>query len=448
MSDIAIGALCLAASLVLIQSGMNIGVALMLLSFVGVWSIKGLVIAGKLLASSVATSIASDAYAVIPLFVLMGLFVSATNMGRDTFDVAARLLRGLSGGLGIATVAANAVFAACTGTTIASASVFTKVAVPEMVRHGYTPNFSVGVVAGSSVLGMLIPPSILMIIFGVIANVSIADLFTSGIVPGILMAAAFCGTIMLLGRTYTDFVVVDPKALHGRYAGVLDEAPIWMLGVKFLPIVILVGTVLGGIYGGFFTPTEAGGAGALAAFLIALARRELTPRIFWEVALETGRVTAAICFLLMAAALYSQMLTLSGLPFAVGQWLESSGLHLLPILIGYLFVVVLLGCFLDSVSIMLIVLPFVIPVFEGFGVNLIWLGLISVMAIEIGLLTPPLGIAIFVVKANLDDQRITTWQVFSGTAPMTLTMVLVLTLSVLFPWLALALVGDAGWSWW
>jgi tripartite ATP-independent transporter DctM subunit len=295
---------------------------------------------------------------------------------------------------------------------------------------------------------MLIPPSILFIIFGVIANVSIADLFKSGILPGLLLTLAFCAAILLLATFRRGFVTNDPGALSGAYSGPLDDASPWTLLVKLLPIVILVGTVLGGIYGGFLTPTEAGGAGALAAVLIALARRELTLRIFWNVALETGRVTAAIIFLLMAATLYSQMLTLSGLPFAVGQWLESSGLHLLPILIGYLFVVVLLGCFLDSVSIMLIVLPFVIPVFEGFGVNLIWLGLISVMAIEIGLLTPPLGIAIFVVKANLDDQRITTWQVFSGTAPMTLTMVLVLTLSVLFPWLALALVGDAGWSWW
>jgi tripartite ATP-independent transporter DctM subunit len=447
MSEVAIGALCLAGSLVLIQTGMNIGVALMLLSFVGVLAIKGLAVAGKLLASSVATSIASDAYAVIPLFVLMGLFVSATNMGRDTFDVAARLLRGLRGGLGIATVAANAVFAACTGTTIASASVFTKVAVPEMIRHGHTAEFSVGVVAGSSVLGMLIPPSILMIIFGVIANVSIADLFTSGIVPGIVLSAAFCVTILLLSYFRAEFVAHDPRALSGEYAGPLDQAPVWVLGVKFLPIVLLVGTVLGGIYGGFFTPTEAGGAGALAAFLIALARRELTLRMFWEVALETGRVTAAICFLLMAAALYSQMLTLSGLPYAVGHWLQSSNLGLLPVLFGYLAVVIVLGCFLDSVSIMLIVLPFVIPVFDSFGVNLVWLGLVSIIAIEIGLLTPPLGIAVFVVKANLEDQRISTWDIFKGTAPMTLTMVLVLGLCVLFPWLALALVGQR-WSWW
>jgi tripartite ATP-independent transporter DctM subunit len=447
MDEVTIGVLCLAASLVLIQTGMHIGIALMLLSFIGVWAIKGLTIAGKLLSSSVATSIASDAFAVIPLFVLMGLFVSSTNMGRDTFDVAAHFMRRIRGGLGMATVAANAVFAACTGTTIASASVFTKVAVPEMIRHGHTTGFSVGVVAGSSVLGMLIPPSILMIIFGVIANVSIADLFKSGILPGVILALSFCGMIFLLGHFRPGFVAADPKALSGDYKGPLDDMSGWVIAGKFLPIVVLVGTVLGGIYGGFLTPTEAGGAGALAAFLIALVRGELTLRIFWNVALETGRVTAAICFLLMAAALYAQMLTLSGVPYAVGQWLQTAELPVMLILIGYLAVVIFLGCFLDSVSIMLIVLPFVIPVFDAFGMNLVWLGLISVIAIEIGLLTPPLGLAVFVVKANLDDQRITAWQIFMGTMPMTLTMVGVLALTVMFPWISLVLVGQR-WSWW
>jgi tripartite ATP-independent transporter DctM subunit len=447
MSEIAIGAVCFVASLLLIQSGMHIGVALLLLSFVGVWAIKGVAVAGKLLSSSVATSIASDAYAVIPMFVLMGLFVSATNMGRDTFDVAALLLRRIRGALGIATVAANAVFAACTGTTIASASVFTKVAVPEMVRHGYTFKFSVGVVAGSSVLGMLIPPSILMIIFGIIANVSIGDLFTAGILPGVVLAVAFCVTIVAMSFLRPEMVAADPGTLDGEYHGQLEGASALELARKVLPVAALVGTVLGGIYGGFFTPTEAGGAGALTAFLIALLRRELSLAKFWEVALETGRVTAAICFLLMAAALYSQMLTMSGLPYAVGQWLQHAELGFLPVLIGYLVVLVVLGCFLDSVSIMLIVLPFVIPVFDAFGVNLVWLGLISIIAIEIGLLTPPLGLAVFVVKANLEDQRISTWDIFMGTMPMTITMVSVLAICVFFPWLSLVLVGQR-WNWW
>jgi tripartite ATP-independent transporter DctM subunit len=206
--------------------------------------------------------------------------------------------------------------------------------------------------------------------------------------------------------------------------------------------------VLGGIYGGFFTPTEAGGAGALAAFVIGLLRRELTLRKFWEVALETGRVTAAICFLLMAAQLYSQMLTVSGLPYAVGQWLQTAQLTFPVVLVGYLVVVIVMGCFLDSLSIMLILLPFVLPVVDGFGVNLIWFGLITIIAIEIGLLTPPLGVAVFVVKANLDDQRITTWQIFKGTTPMTVTMVVMLAICVLFPWLSLVLVGKSDWNWW
>jgi len=447
MTDLAIGTTCLVASLLLIQTGMHIGIALMLLSFLGVWAIRGVEVAGRLLGNSVTSSIADDAYAVIPLFVLMGLFVSATNMGRDTFDVAARALRKIRGGLGMATVAANAIFAACTGTSIASASVFTKVAVPEMVRHGFTKRFSVGVVAGSSVLGMLIPPSILMIIYGVIANVSIGDMFKAGILPGILLSLLFCLTIAALARFRPSMVAADPRALSGGYQSALDDAGSLAILMKCLPIIVLVVVVLGGIYGGYFTPTEAGGVGALAAFLIALTRRELTPKVFWAVALETGRVTAAICFLLMAAALYAQMLTMSGLPYTVGQWLQSSQLPFLAILIGYLVVLVVLGFFLDSVSIMLIVLPFVIPVFNGLGVDLIWLGLISIIAIEVGLLTPPLGIAVFVVKANLEDQTISVWDIFMGTLPMVMAMLSVLFLCILVPWLALAPTGSA-WTWW
>jgi tripartite ATP-independent transporter DctM subunit len=448
MSDLWIGALCMLGSLVLIQSGMHIGVALMFLSFAGVWAIKGLPIAGKLLANSASTSIASEVFGVIPLFVIMGLLVSATGMGRDTFDVAARFMRRVRGGLGISTVAANTVFAACTGTSIASASVFTKVAVPEMVRHGYTLPFSVGVVAGSSVLGMLIPPSLLMIIFGVVANTSIGDLFIAGIVPGLLLALSFTLCILLLAYFRERFVFADPSAAGRAHKGPLDDAPLHVVALKFLPICVLVGAVLGGIYGGLFTPTEAGGAGALAAFIIGVVRRELSLKAFWDVVLETGRVTCAICFLLMAAQLYSQMLTVSGLPYAIGQWLRTAELSLPVILAGYLVVVLIMGCFLDSLSIMLILLPFVLPAIDGFGVNMVWFGLITIVAIEIGLLTPPLGVSVFVVKANLGDARISTWQIFMGTMPMTLTMALFLVVVTLFPWLSLVLVGNANWNWW
>jgi tripartite ATP-independent transporter DctM subunit len=444
MSDALIGSLCILASLLLIQSGMHIAVALMLLSFVGVWGIKGITVASKLLASSANTAIAQDIFGVIPAFVLMGLLVSVTGMGRDTFDVAQRFLSRLRGGLGMTTVAANAVFAACTGTSIASASVFTKVAVPEMIRHGYTPKFAVGTVAGSSILGMLIPPSLLMIIYGVLANVSIGDMFLSGVLPGILMSVAFCLCIYGLAIADRRFVYAIPDAERRAIKTPLDDLPLFAVLWKFLPIALLIGFVIGGIYLGWFTPTEAGGAGALAAFVIGLAKRELTLAKLWTVALETGRVTAAICFLLMAAQLYSQMLTMSGLPSLLGSWLKSADLGFWPILIGYLALIVVMGCFLDSLSIMLILIPFILPVMKDFGVvdlQLVWFGLITIIAVEVGLLTPPLGLSVFTVKANLGDLKISTWEIFRGAGPFTVTMVLVLVLTVAFPWLSLALIG-------
>jgi len=203
---------CIVGCLILVQLGMHIAVALMLLSLLGVSSVIGIESAGRMLASSSVSSISNYVFGVIPLFVLMGLVVSVTSLGRDLFDAAGRIFNHIRGGLGMATVVSNAVFAACTGTSIASASVFTRVAVPEMERHGYTTRFSVGVVAGSSILGMLIPPSLLFIIFGVIANVSIGALFIAAILPGALMAAAFCTTIFLLASIWPSFVFA-PKAV-------------------------------------------------------------------------------------------------------------------------------------------------------------------------------------------------------------------------------------------
>lgn len=206
-----IGIGCILGCLVLVQSGMHIAVALMLLSLFGVSMVIGIEPAGRMLAASSVSSISSYLFGVIPLFVLMGLVVSVTSLGRDLFDASGNLMKRVRGGLGMSTVIANAVFAACTGTSIASASVFTRIAVPELERLGYTTRFSVGVVAGSSILGMLIPPSLLFIIFGVIANVSIGELFIAAILPGALMAVAFCVTIFLLSVFAPGFVHADGR---------------------------------------------------------------------------------------------------------------------------------------------------------------------------------------------------------------------------------------------
>ncbi|MBL6430253.1 MAG: TRAP transporter large permease subunit [Maritimibacter sp.] len=434
-----IGIGCILGCLVLVQSGMHIAVALMLLSLFGVSMVIGIEPAGRMLAASSVSSISSYLFGVIPLFVLMGLVVSVTSLGRDLFDASGNLMKRVRGGLGMSTVIANAVFAACTGTSIASASVFTRIAVPELERLGYTTRFSVGVVAGSSILGMLIPPSLLFIIFGVIANVSIGELFIAAILPGALMAVAFCVTIFLLSVFAPGFVHADgaPTAAESQAATRSAMAGIWIAIKPLIPVGALVFVVLGGIYGGFFTPTEAGAVGALAAIVIGLLRRELTLRNIWDVVLETGRVTASIIFLLMAAQIYSQMLTLTGLPMTLNDWMTASGIGAVGFVILYLLLLILLGTFLDSMSILLIVVPFALVFANQFGLDLLWFGVLSVIAVEIGLLTPPLGLSCFVVKATLNREDVTIRDIFIGSFPFFLTMLSVLALVALVPQIAL-----------
>ncbi len=441
MTGLEIGLASLAAMLVLIWLGMHVGVALTLLSFLGVWAIKGkVIVASKLLAQAAADSIASHIFGVVPLFVLMGLLVSQADIGRDTFQVANHLFRRIKGGLGIATVAANAVFAAITGISIASAAVFTKVAVPEMLRLGYTPRFSVGVVAGSSVLGMLIPPSLLLIVYGFLAEVSVGALFIAGVIPGLLLAAAFGLAIVFLAHRVPGFVG-GPDAISGSGSDQEDDdLTLPVMAAKMAPIVLLIAVVLGGIYGGFFTPTEAGAVGALGALLLALARRKLTWRGLWSVLVETGHVTVSISFLIIAASIYTRMLALSGLPqFLIGG-IEAAELSFAALLTIYIIVILLMGTVLDSTSILLIVLPLILPIVGGFNADLVWFGIVTIIAVEIGLLTPPLGIAVYVIKSTLDDDRISLGEIFRGAFPFAVIMLLVLILIVLVPELSLMLV--------
>lgn len=438
MSGVGIAFLSIGLMLVLIYSGMHVAIALVLLSFGGVWLLRGnFDIASNMLVLAFKDSISDYLFGVVPLFVLMGLLVAVAGIGRDTFEVAAQLFRSVLGGLGIATVAANAVFAAITGISIASAAVFTKVAVPEMIRHGYTPRFAVGVVAGSSVLGMLIPPSLLFILYGVLTEQSVGSLFIAGVIPGTLLAMVYCAGIVAMGRWWPSFV-------GGRAAASYDtsrDMGIAEMANKLAPIVILIVLVLGGIYGGYFTPTEAGAAGALGALLISLAKRRLTWASFWQVLVQTGHTTSSICFLIIGASLYSRMLAMSGMPGWLGNMVVESGLGVAGVVLALMLVIILLGTILDSASIMLLTLPIALPILTGTGVDLIWLGVMVVLAVEIGLLTPPFGIAAFVVKATLGpDSAVTLGDIFAGAAPFAAMMLLVLVLVFLFPWLATALV--------
>lgn len=435
MSDLGIGFVALGLMLALIYFGMHIGVALIATSFVGVALIKGPQIGARFAAAAANDAIRDYLFGVVPLFVLMGMLVSVSGVGRDTFDVFQWLMRKIRGGLGLATVGANAVFAAITGISIASASVFTKVAVPEMIRMGYNPRFAVGVVAGSSVLGMLIPPSLLMIIYGVIAEESIGRMFIAGLIPGILLAAAFCVLIVVMAHVWPH-KVGQPEAL----VDVPSTETLASATKKFLPIASLVVLVLGGLYGGLFTPTEAGAVGAAGAFVIALARRRLTWKKLWNVLTETGYVSVSVLFLILAAMLYSRMLALSGMPGAVTTGITELGLGPWGFLVAYCLIVIALGCIIDSVSIMLIMLPIVLPVARAFGMDIVWFGVLTVVAVEIGLLTPPFGVSVYTVKSALNDPRITIKDIFAGAFPFVVAMAAVLVILAIFPglstWLA------------
>ncbi|HCL63543.1 MAG TPA: C4-dicarboxylate ABC transporter permease [Rhizobium sp.] len=435
MGPISIGLLLIAVLFLLVLLGMRIAVALMAVAFAGVWIIRGnFDLAMKLMSISAYNGVANYLFATIPLFVLMGHLVSISNVGKDTFDVAESLLRRLLGGLGVATVAANTVFAAVTGVSIASAAVFTKVAVPEMTRHGYRASFAAGTVAGSSVLGMLIPPSLLLIIYGVLAEQSIGRMFIAGLVPGILLAVGFVGLITAMARFAPRFVFTEQhldSQLEKREPGArMGGAEV---GRKLTPIVLLVVFVLGGLYSGFFTPTEAGGVGACAAFVIAIFRRSLDLKKWWAVLTQTGTISVGILILLVAASFYSQMLAVAGIPSAIGQFVQGSGLGATGFLIVYVGLVLLLGMILDSSSILLIVVPIAAPIAQGLGFDLAHFGIITVIAVEVGLLTPPFGISIFTVHSTLGDEKTSLESIFVGALPFVGVMLSILAVIAVFP---------------
>jgi C4-dicarboxylate transporter DctM subunit len=429
---VTVGAYSLAAMLALVLLGMPIALALMSVSYLGIWVIRSSEqLAINTLGLAASTSVASYEFGVIPLFIMMGLVLEKADVGRDAFNVAAGLLRRVRGGLGIATVGANAVFASVVGSSIASAAVFSRIAVPEMVKHGYTRRFSVGTVAGSSVLGMLIPPSLLLIIYGLVAEASVGQLFIAAVIPGLILAFCF-GAVIYAMTWLTPKFVGTVRAAH-------EVHPItWrQIASDLVPILALVVAVLGGIYGGLFTPTEAAAVGTALAFVLALAKRRIDWGSFREIVLGTSFVSATLLLLIVAANLYTRQVALTGIPMQVSDWVTDARLSMASFLAVYFVILLLLGMILDSVSIMLIMLPIMLPVLESLDGNKIWFGIVTVVAVEIGLLTPPFGLSVYVVKDVLPRNYVTLSDIFIGAIPFVLVMICVTILVMAFPELSL-----------
>lgn len=426
MDPVTIGFLSIAALFALILLGFHIGIALMLSSYAGVWLISGRpTVAASLLKTTAYSGVQDYVFAVIPLFVLMGLLATQAGATRDLFNAAEALLQRLRGGVGVATVAANAIFAAITGVSVASAAVFSKVAVPEMLRLNYSLRFSLGIVASSALLGMLIPPSILLIVYGVVMKENIGAMFLAGIGPGMLVAIFLSGGIWIMARMRPELAGADMPSDTGAE----DRRT---LIVRPWPLYLLIATILGGIYFGWFTPTEAGAIGSLGALIILIARRNFTRHGMVTLLLETGRASAGIFFLLMAASMYGRMLTLSGLPSAISGWAIALQLPPLVVILVFLVILLFLGMILDSVSILLLTVPIMAPVAQALGYDVVWFGIIAIVAVEIGLLTPPFGMVVFAMKAALPD-NVRLEDIYRGSAPFLLILLLALAVMVLFP---------------
>jgi C4-dicarboxylate transporter DctM subunit len=434
LSRLQVGALSFVGILLIIYLGGHIAVGLITLGVLGIWIMMGNpTIALNMLKIASTEFLRNYVFGVIPLFVMMGLLVSESDIGKDTYSVARWMLRRIKGGLGVATVAANAVFAAITGSSIASAAVFTKIAAPEMLAHGYSSRFAVGTVAGSSVLGMLIPPSLLLIIYGFVTEQSVGILFLAAVLPGIVLAVAMGAAIIGMAHFRPDLVGTPSQ----------DEAAAETpasAALKLAPILVLIAVVLGGIYAGLFTPVEAGAIGALGALILAALKRRLTPGRLWRVLIETGHISVSILFLILAANVYARMLALSGLPQHMGELIGAAHLGFYGFMALYVVMLITLGMFLDSTSIILIVLPFVLTIIKGYGADLVWFGIVTVIAVEMGLLTPPLGLSCYVVQSTLGDDRVTLKDIFAGAFPFVVIMLIVTILLIAVPGLTLLFV--------
>jgi tripartite ATP-independent transporter DctM subunit len=435
MGALEIGIASVVAIVGLIYVGVYVPIALAAVSFVSIWVMRdNFTLAMNLLKVAISDTVLEYTFATIPLFTFMGLVVSKAGLGTDIYEVMNDAFRRVKGGIGMATVGANAVFAAVTGSSIASASVFTRVSVPEMLRFSYNPRFAVGVVAGSSVLGMIIPPSAMLIIYSFVAEQSIGQMFLAGIFPGVVLSIAYILAIFAMGRLTPRFVGGVTDGDHAR----LGRGEVV---AKMAPIVILITVVLGGIYTGWLSPVEAGAAGGAVAILIALVRKRLTLSNFWETLVDTGHISANILFLITAASMYSRMLGLAALPNELGSFLDAYQLSFVGLMVVYVLLMLFLGTLIDTASIILIVVPLFLPIIEQAGLSPVWFGIVTVIGAEIGLLTPPLGISCFVIKSTLANPDITLKDVFLGALPFAVVMLLVLVLIIAFPTISIGILG-------
>ncbi len=444
MSQTAQMLILIGSLLTLVFSGIHIAVALGLCSMLGLFLMTGDLHAVISFSSSTAYEALRDyIFAVIPLFMLMGEFLAKCGAARDLFTLVNRAMHRVQGRLGAATVLANALFAFVTGVSIAAAAAFSKIAYPEMRRYGYERKFALGCIAGSACLGMLIPPSVLMIVWGVLTELSIGKLFIAGVIPGILVVILYLGYIGWVARKQPERVG-EGKSLARPATATGDESPSLAVSeadmrtilLSTLGILALIVIVLGGIWFGFFTPTEGAGVGATLALVLAVSRG-MRWREMLEAVISVGRTSAPLLLLLVTAQLYSRVLSMTGVTGMAQDFFSQANLSPYAVLALMVLIWFILGMLIDSISIILLTVPVFAPVAATVGFDPIAFAILGILAIEAGLLTPPFGILVFTVKASVvDEPDLRNGEIFMGSTPYWGVLLLTIIALAMFPQLA------------
>jgi C4-dicarboxylate transporter DctM subunit len=393
MSPAVVGFLGFAVLMLLIFLGVHAGIALIIVGFAGFAFIGGVDPALANMALVPWAKANNYTFAVIPLFLLMSSFVTHSGIGGEAYDTARAWMGQARGGLAMGTVGACGLFAACSGSSLAGAVAMGKIAYPEMKRFNYGSNLAVGCIAAGGTLGILIPPSMGFILIGILTELSIGKLFIAGIIPGILEILFYCGTIYIMCRVNPRLGPSAPKTTLRRKVGSLRLT--WPVAVLFL-------LIIGGIYAGVFTPTEAGGIGAFGALVIALARRKLSRQGFVDSLMETARMAAMIIILLVGAFIFNAFLNITRIPYVASEYIVALGLPKYIVLAIILFGYIILGMFFDIYAILILTIPILFPTIMSLGFHPIWYGVIMVRIIEIGLITPPFGINLFGIAGTVD----------------------------------------------
>jgi C4-dicarboxylate transporter, DctM subunit len=373
-------------------------------------------------------SMKSYTLSVMPLFILMGNLINHARLSEDLYAASNAMIGHLRGGLAMATVLASGCVSAISGSSLATVATMSRIAMPSMRRFGYADSLAAGTIAAGGTLGILIPPSIIMVIYGNLTRTDIGKLFIAGVAPGLLAVALYMGTIALVTRRRPELGPAGRRASAPERLRALGS--VWaVLGLFLL--------VLGGIYLGIFTPTEAAGIGAAGALTMALARRTLTARSLVDILVESATMTGKLMILILGAELFSNFINAAGMPNAIAGFVSQGEWSPLGVIVALMAMYMLLGCLLDGLSIVLLTVPVVFPLIQQLGVDPIWFGILLVVVVEIGLITPPIGLNVFVMRSVLADVPSAT--IFRGVAPFIASDIVRLAILVSLPGVTLFL---------